>query len=482
MFLLLPVLLPLAGGALLLHQTDPKRRDRLALAVTVATALLSLWVCLRPEVSVDLLRIQGDLRLALRSDSLAKFFLALVSCIWTPVLFFSFPYLRHAGRESCFLGFYVMSLGTLTALALAANFVTLYLAFELMSLITLPLVLHSTTAAARRAGFKYLGFSVFGAGVALAGYFFLAYYLKTPDFRPGGVLDLTRAAEHRELLLVVGFLMILGFGAKAGMLPMHSWLPSAHPVAPAPASAVLSGLITKGGVIAIIRVIYYLYGPDFLRGSWTQYTLLTLALVTVFTGSMLAYREKLFKRRLAWSTVSQLSYILFGLFLLTREGTAAALLQMIVHALAKNALFLGAGAVIYATNHTRVDQLRGIGRQMPVTMSCFALASLSIIGIPPMGGFVSKWFLLDAGLHAPCGGFGLAGLAVLILSALLTAGYLLPIVTTGFFPGDDYISEHREVHREMLWPQMFFALLCLWIGLFPGGVLRWLGVLVESII
>lgn len=482
MFLLLPILLPLAGGVLVFRQRDPKCRDHLALAVSAATALLCLWICLQPEVNVELLRIQGNLRLALRSDGLAKFFLALVSCIWTPVLAFSFPYLRHAGRENCFLGFFLMSLGALIALALAANFVTLYLAFELMSLLTLPLVLHNTTAAARRAGFKYLGFSVFGAGTALAGYFFLAYYMKSLDFCAGGALDPVRAAEHRELLLVVGFLMILGFGAKAGMLPMHSWLPSAHPVAPAPASAVLSGLITKGGVIAIIRVIYYLYGPDFLRGSWTQYTLLTLALVTVFTGSTLAYREKQFKRRLAWSTVSQLSYILFGLFLLTEEGTAAALLQMMVHALAKNALFLGAGAVIYATNHTRVDQLRGIGRQMPVTMSCFALASLSIIGVPPMGGFISKWFLLDAGLRAPCGGFGLAGLLVLILSALLTAGYLLPIVTAGFFPGKDYISEHREVQKEMLWPQLLFVLLCLGLGLFPGGVLRWLGVLAGTIV
>ena len=175
----------------------------------------------------------------------------------------------------------------------------MYMFFEMMSLITLPLVLHNATPAARRAGFKYLGYSVFGAGMALAGYFFIAYYLTVPDFQPGGAIDFARAAEHRPMLLVVYCLMIVGFGAKAGMMPMQSWLPTAHPVAPAPASAVLSGVITKGGVIAVIRVTYYMFGPDFLAGSWPQYVLLTLALATVFVGSMLAYREKQLKRRLA---------------------------------------------------------------------------------------------------------------------------------------------------------------------------------------
>ena len=243
--------------------------------------------------------------------------------------------------------------------------------FELMTLITLPLVLHNATPAARRAGFKYLGYSVFGAGMALAGYFFIAYYLTVPDFQPGGAIDLTRAAEHRPMLLVVYCLMIVGFGAKAGMMPMQSWLPAAHPVAPAPASAVLSGVITKGGIIAVIRVTYYMFGPEFLAGSWPQYVLLTLALATVFVGSMLAYREKQLKRRLAYSTVSQVSYVLFGLMLLTEEGVQASLLQLVFHALAKDTLFLGAGAVIFSTNLTRVDQLRGIGRRMPVTMWCF---------------------------------------------------------------------------------------------------------------
>ena len=243
----------------------------------------------------------------------------------------------------------------------------------------------------------------------------------------------------------------------------------------------LSGVITKGGVVAVIRVTYYMFGPEFLAGSWPQYVLLTLTLATVFVGSMLAYREKQLKRRLAYSTVSQVSYVLFGLMLLTPDGVQASLLQMVFHALAKDTLFLAAGAIIFSTNCTRVDQLRGIGRRMPVTMWCFTLAALSLIGIPPMAGFVSKWYLLTASLEAPIQAFGVAGLVVLVVSALLTAGYLLPVVTEGFFPGRDFITERREVGVQMTWPMIAFAAAVVLMGLLPGGLLHWLGLLAARL-
>ena len=454
------------------RQKNEQYRDWLVVTLIVITAVMVLGNCTMPTQRLWLLTIQGDLGLVLNSDWLSKFFMVLAVCIWAPVMVFTRPYIRHAGYGNQFMGFYTMTLGILMGLAQAANFVTMYMFFEMMSLITLPLVLHNATPAARRAGFKYLGYSVFGAGMALAGYFFIAYYLTVPDFQPG-------AAEHRPMLLVVYCLMIVGFGAKAGMMPMQSWLPTAHPVAPAPASAVLSGVITKGGVIAVIRVTYYMFGPDFLAGSWPQYVLLTLALATVFVGSMLAYREKQLKRRLAYSTVSQVSYVIFGLMLMTPAGAQGALLQMVFHALAKDTLFLAAGAIIFSTNYTRVDQLRGIGRRMPVTMWCFALASLSLIGIPPMAGFVSKWYLLSAGLEAPLQIFGIAGVAVLVISALLTAGYLLPVVTEAFFPGRDYITERREVGHDMTWPMIAFCTAMVLLGLLPGWAVNWLGMLAD---
>lgn len=468
MLLILPVLVPVIGGIFVFRQTNEPLRNRMVLALAGITAALAVALCLLPERSVTLLTIQGALQLCLRNDGLAKFFMALVSLIWIPVAVFSFPYLKHAGGERQFLGIYTMTQGILMGLAMARNFVTMYMFFEMMSMLTMPLVLHNGTPAARRAGFQYLGYSVFGAGMALAGFFFLAHYAALPDFAAGGTLDPVLAAENRQLLLVVWLVMVVGFGAKAGMMPMQAWLPAAHPVAPAPASAVLSGVITKGGVLAIIRVSYYMFGPAFLAGSWAQEVLIVLALSTVFVGSMLALREQQFKKRLAYSTVSQVSYVLFGLLLLTPEGVRGALLQMVFHALAKDTLFLAAGAIILSTNFSRVDQLRGIGRRMPVTTWCFTLAALSLIGIPPMSGFVSKWYLASAALESAIPWAGAAGVTALILSALLTAGYLLPIVAEGFFPGADFIAEVKEVGRGMTGPMLLFAVLALVLGIFPG--------------
>lgn len=479
--LLIPILLPVVGGVFVFRQRDEKIRNRLVLWLTIATAAAAAVLCALPEQSMRLMTIEGTLYLTLESDSLAKFFMVFIMVIWLPVAVFAGPYLRHAGRGQQFQGFYTLTLGALMGLALADNFVTLYMFFEMMTLLTVPLVLHDGTPAARRAGLKYLGYSVFGAGMALAGYFFLSHFLIDQSFTGGGVLNLGLAEQHRPLLLVVFLVMMIGFGAKAGMMPMQAWLPTAHPVAPAPASAVLSGVITKGGVLAMIRVTYYLFGPDFLRGSWAQYTLIGLALCTVFTGSMLALKEKILKKRLAYSTVSQVSYVLFGLLLMTPGGMRGALLQMVFHALAKDALFLAAGAIILTTNFTLVDQLAGIGKRMPRTMVCFSAAALSIIGIPPMSGFISKWYLASAALNGESRIVGYLGVAMLILSALMTAGYLLPIVVRGFFPGRDVLVERREVGPQMTLPMMALCTAALIFGLFPTGLQMWISSILPQI-
>ncbi len=479
LLLLFPILLPIVGGFFVFRQNIEKTRNRMVLATLSLTAALVIVLCLLPTQSLMLMHIQGSLELSLENDGLSRFFMLLMTCIWVPVSVFSLPYLKHVEEPQQFLGFYTITLGVLLGLAMAKNFVTLYMFFEFMSLITVPLVLHNGTPEARRAGFQYLGYSVFGAGVALAGYMILNSYLLSPDFAAGGVLNLAVAENHRTLLLVVYFLMIAGFGAKAGMMPMQAWLPYAHPVAPAPASAVLSGVITKGGVLAIIRVTYYLFGTEFLFGSWAVTALLIMALITIFVGSMLALREKQLKKRLAYSTISQVSYVLFGLLLLTPGGVRGALLQIVFHALAKDTLFLAAGAIIMTTEYTQVDQLPGIGRRMPVTMWCFALASLSLIGIPPMSGVISKWSLSTAALGGGAGLLGYLGVAVLIVSALLTAGYLLPIVTKGFFPGKDVVVARAEADRRMTVPMVIFSAFALLFGLLPGGLIGYLDHLIA---
>ena len=196
-----------------------------------------------------------------------------------------------------------------------------------------------------------------------------------------------------------------------------------------------SAIIVKSGVLAVIRGVYYIIGPDFIRGTWVQTAWMSLSLLTVFMGSMLAYREKVFKKRLAYSTISQVSYILFGLSLLTPTGMTGALLHVVFHACVKCALFLTAGIFIFRTGKTRVDEYTGIGKRMKVTLWCYTFASLALIGIPPFSGFTSKWYLAQGALQSETGIFRILGPVILLLSALLTAGYLLPITMKGFLPG-----------------------------------------------
>jgi multicomponent Na+:H+ antiporter subunit D len=273
-------------------------------------------------------------------------------------------------------------------------------------------------------------------------------------------------------------LAVIGFGCKGGMFPLHAWLPTAHPQAPAPASSVLSGLITKAGVIAIIRVVYFTVGADVLRGTSAQYILLTLSIVTIFMGSMLAYKEKVLKKRLAYSTVSQVSYVIFGLMLLNTAGVTGALLQVAFHALAKNVLFLTAGAFIYKTGKTLVSDMYAMGKSMPKTLACFTVAGLSLVGVPMTAGFVSKWYLAQGGLMPEMGIVGVVGVVMLMVSALLTAGYLMSIVMKAFFPGKDFDYANlksKEPNYLMTVPLVLLAVAVVGMGIMPTPLLDVIG-------
>ena len=325
------------------------------------------------------------------------------------------------------------------------------------------------------AALKYLFYSMCGAYLGLFGIFFLYRYCDTLTFTAGGTLNRILAQGNQEILLAAVFVMLIGFGAKAGMFPLHAWLPAAHPVAPAPASAALSGIIVKSGVLAIIRVVYYIVGTDFIRGTWVQTAWIVLTLITIFMGSMLAYGEPVFKKRLAYSTVSQISYVLFGLALLTPTAMEGALLHTVFHAFVKCALFLTAGIFIFQTGKTRVEEYRGIGRKMPVTLWCYTFASLALIGIPPASGFISKWYLAEGALQAEVGIFRWIGPVILLLSALLTAGYLLPVAMNGFFPGKELREEadKQEPHAAMLIPLIVLATLALVLGIWPNPLIEY---------
>lgn len=467
------------------------------LSVSSIAAIALAWT---GERSVTLFTLLDSIPVYFRIDDVSRLFVTVTSVVWLLCGVYAIAYMSHEGEEKRYFGFYLLLYGVLTALDFSGNLVTMYLFYELMTIVSFPLVLHSGTREAIMAALKYLFYSMCGAYAGLFGIYVLYRYSGSLTFTAGGTLG-AAAAGHEGILLAAVFAMLIGFGAKAGMLPLHAWLPAAHPVAPSPASAVLSGIIVKAGVLAVVRVVYYIVGPGFIRGTWVQYAWMTLALTTVFMGSMLAYREKVFKKRLAYSTVSQVSYILFGLSLLTEAGFAGALLHLVGHAVIKSGLFLTAGVFLYKFGYMRVEQLKGLGKKMPVTMWCYTILSLGLIGIPPTIGFVSKWRLAEGSLRLgrmfgtppvaesvlpsiDIGIFSWLGPVVLLVSAFLTAGYLVPVTMRGFFPGEE--AEGLDLKREepspcMLIPLVLLAALTLLLGIAPGSLEHLTGVIASAV-
>ena len=483
--LLIPILLPMAAGGATCAIRGKRARNVMTMAVLLAEVCAMVLLCREQDAALTVWRMTADLTISLRLDAAGKWFSALIAAMWTAVGLFSFEYMETEKDQGRFYLFYLMTLGVLQGLSMSANLVTMYMFYEMMTLLSLPLVLHEMDKEAVAAGIKYLLYSVLGASMALLGMFFFRRYGASMDFTPGGVLDAEAVAGHEGLLRAASFLMILGFGVKAGLFPLHGWLPTAHPVAPAPASAVLSGVITKAGVLGALRTVYYLAGASFLRGTWVQWAWMGLTLFTVFMGSMMAYREDLLKKRLAYSSVSQVSYVLFGLSTMTEMGFVGALLHIVFHSIIKNGLFLSAGAIIHQTGHTRVSELRGIGKRMPVVMWCFLIVSAGLIGIPPTGGFVSKWYLAGGALALEGAAFSWIGPATLLVSAILTAGYLLTVVIRAFFPGEDFdlaSAPKAEPGWRMLAPLCLLAAAALILGMFPGALIAFAQALARAVL
>ena len=486
--IIMAIMVPFLWGLGILIVPEFKNRKTLlfvsGLGLVVA-AILGGLVVFGGEIELMLFSLGENMNIFFRIDDISRLFACVVTVVWVLAGFYAFEYMKHEREEKRYFGFYNMVFGILFALVFSGNLITFYLFYEMMTLLSLPLVLHSKTKEAIMGGLKYLFYSLFGAYMVLFGIYFLNKYASTLDFAAGGTLDMGLVQGNESLLLVVAFAMIVGFSVKAGMFPLHAWLPTAHPVAPAPASAVMSGIIVKMGVLGMIRVVYYIIGADFIRGTWVQTTWMVLALITVFMGSMLAYREKILKKRLAYSTVSQISYILFGMALLQPQALTGSLLHVVFHAAIKSVLFLCAGAIIYKTGKTSVEDLKGIGKEMPVTIWCYTFAAAALIGIPPASGFISKWHLALGSLASGIEVFSWLGPVVLLISALLTAGYLLPITVNGFLPGEDYVcdsQEKKEPVKAMLIPVMILAVISIMLGVLPGRLTAFISGIVSTLL
>ena len=474
LILIIPILVPIIGGYLIipLGFKNRKVRDAYAMAVVCITSILT-WICLWKVgiVSATLYSFTRGFSIDLRADEPARLFATMVSLMWPLVMLYAFEYMSHTKRGNSFFAFYVMTYGVTLGVAFSANMTTLYMFYDLLSLVTIPLVTHYADHESSFAGRKYAAYTIGGASLAFFAVVMTSIYNGAGNFLYGGNLYGPYDPGLMQLVFLFGF---FGFGVKAAVFPLHSWLPTAS-VAPTPVTALLHAVaVVNTGVFAIMRLAWYTYGPDFLKGTLCLKIAQAFAIFTLVYAACLAVKQRHFKRRLAFSTISNLSYMLFGILLMTPEGLEAGLLHMVFHGIIKITLFMCAGAFMHETMHSYVYEINGVGRKMPVTFAMYTISALSLVGIPGLCGFISKLHLVLGGLEE---GSALAviGSAALMLSAFLCAIYTLSVSVRAFFPmegtdryigADDYVA--KEVGALMLLPICTFTLVNVIFGLFPG--------------
>ena len=466
---LLAILTPVVAAVLIvLSSRRPNLRE--TWTVLAALAMLGLVASMLPTVldgrvpEQTLLEISPGISIALRADAAGMVFALLASFLWVAASVYSIGYMRSLKehKQTRYFAAFALSLSTTLGVAFSANLLTFVLFYETLTIVTYPLVIHRETPEAVRAGRKYLAYTLSG-GLALIVATAWAHVLGVDTtFQAGGILS--SLAGNEPQLWGLFALLVFGVGVKAAVMPLHSWLPAAM-VAPTPVSALLHAVaVVKAGAFGFIRVVGFVFGVELLREMGAWHVLAGLSGATLIIGSLLALRIDNLKRRLAYSTISHLSYIVLGTALLGPAAWTGALLHLVGHGITKITLFFCAGAIHVGTHRENVSEMTGIGRQMPFTMTAFALASLSMVGLPPFIMFTSKWFL---GLGA-----SEANQPVLIFlylsSGLLSAGYLLPIVFRAFWRSSSAFSRCGEPSVLVVAPLMVTAVMALLLGMLPN--------------
>ncbi len=474
--------IPLAG-AVLIALTGSRPNLREAVTLAAALALFGAVASFAPAVldgerpAASLWELAPGLAIAFEIEPLGMLFGLIAAFLWIPNSIYSIGYMRahHERHQTRFYACFAVALCGATGVAFAGNMFTLFLFYELLTISTYPLVVHSGSEEARRSGRVYLGI-LLGTSI---GFQLLAVALTwilagTLDFRAGGIL----AGKAEPLATAVLFaLYMFGIG-KAAIMPFHRWLPAAM-VAPTPVSALLHAVaVVKAGVFTVLKVVIYVFGLDLMRDAHPGLWLPWLAAFTLVAASLVALTRNNLKARLAYSTVSQLAYIVLGAALATPGAIVGGGLHMLMHAFGKITLFFCAGAIIVTAHKENVSDMRGIGRAMPLTMAAFLIGALSVIGLPPFGGAWSKWYL---GLGAVEAG-GLVFVAALMVSSLLNVGYFMPVAVRAFFPGPrptEFDGGVKEAPLACLAPMLFTAAACLLLFLFPDPAFRLLAQLTR---
>ncbi len=478
--MIVAILIPIICGLLMIALPIRDRRIYIftCLAAVCVTAVLAwLMVFDPPEGSVVIFVFVHRYSIEFRVDGLSRIFVGLISGLWPLATLYSYEYMEHESsektlKEKTFFAMYTITYGVTLAIAMSENLLTMYCFYELLTLVTIPLVLFTLTRDAIRATRAYMVFSLGGAAFGFVSLIFIMIYGHGIDFVSGGVLDPARVGDRTGVVRMFYLLGFLGFGVKAAVCPVNSWLPKAG-VAPTPVTALLHAVaVVKSGAFAIIRLTYYSYGADFIKGTHTQYYAMGIALFTILYGCTMALKERHMKRRLAYSTISNLSYILFAASLLSPAGLAAAMSFMIFHGVMKITAFFGVGAYLTKGERRYVYELDGIFGEMPFTSAVFAVSALAIMGLPGLPGFAGKWLIAKAAIEEG-GPWAIAGTVVLIISSLLTACYMLqPLVRIFFHEREEGLKPCRDPGPAEAVPLVILVIALLVLGLGFGPVVN----------
>ncbi|MEX0662032.1 MAG: monovalent cation/H+ antiporter subunit D family protein [Balneolaceae bacterium] len=453
---------------ILLSSKKPNLRETwtiLAGLIKFGLVLSLLPTALRGEsVEIHLFDLAPGLPLALNADPFGVFFAIIASGLWIFTSFYSIGYMRGAGegKQTRYFASFAVCLSATIGIAFSANLLTFILFYEMLTLATYPLVIHKETEKSITAGRKYLAFTLTAGLLLIAAAGMVYTYTGTLDFTPGGLFTEVDLPQH--IMLIIFILFLGGVGVKAGIMPIHGWLPSAM-AAPTPVSALLHAVaVVKSGVFAVIRVVGFVFGTDVMASYGLGDILIVLAGTTIIIASLLAFAQDNLKRRLAYSTVGHLSYIVLGVALLTPLGMQGGIMHIAAHATMKITLFFCAGAIYVNLHRENISQLNGIAKVMPWTMAAFTIGSMGLAGIPPLNGFVSKWYLALGSLE----GDMIVPLIVLIISGLLNVGYFFPIIQRAYFRKGEGLEKHGEASPFMVVPLFSTAILSILFGLFPN--------------
>ncbi|MBO5856856.1 MAG: proton-conducting membrane transporter [Clostridia bacterium] len=466
-FLIIPVFLPIILGIISFFIPFKKQKSlNIFIGVSLILSSVSVWYSafFASETPLVLLEFSDSLDFSLKLDGAGKIFSCLSATLWPLTALYAFDYMKHEKHLKMFYCFFTMSFGATMGIAMAENMLTMYLFYELLTLFTIPLVMHGMERKHKKAAKKYMIYSIGGAAFAFTGVVFLIIN-GANTFKLGGHIT---TLSDPTLGIVLFILAFMGFGVKAAIFPLHSWLPTAS-VAPTPVTALLHAVaVVKAGAFAVIRLIYYSYGTECLKGSIAQDFVMAICIFTIVYGSVSALKQAHFKRRLAYSTISNLSYIAFAVTIMTDAGLIAAFTHLIFHSVIKIGAFFCAGSVLHNSEKEYIKNLEGIGKKMPVTFTCFTVFALALTGIPPLCGFFSKWYIALASVEETTP-LAIVGVIALLISALLTAIYMLTPVIKAFFPSqnaNENFSKTKEANWKMLVPIGVCALLCILMGVF----------------